>query len=324
MIGAPAPVPGAPALPGPPCPTPLLFPSPQPRRVLVAIPCYNEGLTIGTLVLKARAHADEVLVIDDGSSDDTAVIARLSGATVLVHERQQGKGAGVLDAMRYARERDYDALVLLDGDGQHNPDEIPAVVAPILETGADLVIGSRFLGTDDEIPLYRRFGQHVLNIFTNASADYSSTDSQSGFRALSRRALEAAETFVSDGYNVESDMIAYLSARNLAIAEVPISVRYEVPHRHKKNPITHGLGVLSNIAALIGARSPLLFFGIPGLVLLLAGALVDTWAVARFSATAQVPVLGSVVGGLMTVTGLLLVGAAIVLKSVSMLLRHRR
>ncbi len=197
-------------------------------------------------------------------------------------------------------------------------------MAPILEAGADLVIGSRFLGTDDEIPLYRRFGQQVLNVFTNASADYSSTDSQSGFRALSRRALEAAETFASEGYNVESDMIAYLSARGLAIAEVPISVRYEVPHRHKKNPITHGLGVLSNIAALIGARSPLLFFGIPGLVLLLAGALIDTWAVARFSATAQVPVLGSVVGGLMTVIGLLLVGAAIVLKSVSVLLRHRR
>lgn len=299
-------------------------PEPAARRVLVATPCYNEGLTIGSLVLKARAHADEVLVIDDGSTDDTAVIARLSGATVIVHERQQGKGAGVLDAMRYARERGYDALVLIDGDGQHNPDEIPAVVAPILEAGADLVIGSRFLGTDDEIPLYRRFGQQVLNVFTNASADYSSTDSQSGFRALSRQALEAAGTFVSDGYNVESDMIAYLSARQLAIAEVPISVRYEVPHKHKKNPVTHGLGVLSNIAALIGARSPLLFFGVPGLVLLLVGALVDTWAVARFSASAQVPVLGTVVGGLMTLAGLLLVGAAIVLKSLSMLLRHRK
>ncbi|MEN6343534.1 MAG: glycosyltransferase family 2 protein [Methanospirillum sp.] len=324
MIGAP--VPASMASGARPSAMPAASPlsEPVPRRVLVAIPCYNEGLTIGSLVLKARAHADEVLVVDDGSSDDTAAIARLSGATVLVHGRQQGKGAGVLDAMAYAREHGYAALVLIDGDGQHNPDEIPALVAPILEVGADLVIGSRFLGTDAEIPAYRRFGQHVLNIFTSASADYSSTDSQSGFRALSRRALETAETFVSDGYNVESDMIAYLSARHLAIAEVPISVRYEVPHRHKKNPLTHGLGVLSNIAALIGARSPLLFFGIPGLVLLGAGAAVDTWALARFSATAQVPVLGSVVGGLLTVAGLLLVGAAIVLKSVSMLLRHRR
>ena len=299
-------------------------PEPAARRVLVAIPCYNEGLTIGSLVLKARAHADEVLVVDDGSSDDTAAIARLSGASVLVHERQQGKGAGVLDAMAYAREHGYAALVLIDGDGQHNPDEVPAVAAPVLEAGADLVIGSRFLGTDAEIPLYRRFGQQVLNVFTNASADFKSTDSQSGFRALSERALEASETFVSEGYNVESDMIAFLSARQLAIVEVPISVRYEVPHKHKKNPITHGFGVLTNIASLIGARSPLLFFGTPGLVLLALGAVIDTWAVARYSATAQVPVLLSVVGGLLTVVGLLLIGAAIVLKSMSMLLRHRK
>lgn len=299
-------------------------PEPAARRVLVAIPCYNEGLTIGSLVLKARAHVDEVLVIDDGSSDDTAAIARLSGASVLVHERQQGKGAGVLDAMAYARERGYAVLVLIDGDGQHNPDEVPAVAAPVLEAGADLVIGSRFLGTDAEIPLYRRFGQIVLNVFTNASSDFKSSDSQSGFRALSERALEASKTFVSEGYNVESDMIAFLSARDLAIVEVPISVRYEVPHKHKKNPITHGFGVLTNIASLIGARSPLLFFGTPGLVLLALGAVIDTWAIARFSATEQVPVLLSVVGGLFTVVGLLLIGAAIVLKSMSMLLRHRR
>ena len=298
-------------------------PEPAARRVLVAIPCYNEGLTIGSLVLKARAHVDEVLVIDDGSSDDTAAIARLSGASVLVHERQQGKGAGVLDAMAYARERGYAVLVLIDGDGQHNPDEVPAVAAPVLEAGADLVIGSRFLGTDAEIPLYRRFGQIVLTVFTNASSDCKSSDSQSGFRALSERALEASKTFVSEGYNVESDMIAFLSARDLAIVEVPISVRYEVPHKHKKNPITHGFGVLTNIASLIGARSPLLFFGTPGLVLLALGAVIDTWAIARFSATEQVPVLLSVVGGLFTVVGLLLIGAAIVLKSMSMLLRHR-
>lgn len=298
-------------------------PEPAARRVLVAIPCYNEGLTIGSLVLKARAHVDEVLVIDDGSSDDTAAIARLSGASVLVHERQQGKGAGVLDAMAYARERGYAVLVLIDGDGQHNPDEVPAVAAPVLEAGADLVIGSRFLGTDAEIPLYRRFGQIVLNVFTNASSDFKSSDSQSGFRALSERALEASKTFVSEGYNVESDMIAFLSARDLAIVEVPISVRYEVPHKHKKNPITHGFGVLTNIASLIGARSPLLFFGTPGLVLLALGVVIDTWAIARFSATEQVPVLLSVVGGLFTVVGLLLIGAAIVLKSMSMLLRHR-
>lgn len=293
-------------------------------RTLVAIPCYNEGLTIGSLVLKARQHASEVLVIDDGSTDDTASIARLSGATVLVHERQQGKGAGVLDAMRYGREGGFDAVVLIDGDGQHNPDEIPSVVAPVLDGQADLVIGSRFLGTRAHIPLYRRIGQIVLNVFTAASADYRSSDSQSGFRALSRRALETAAGFVTDGYNVESDMIAYLSAREIRILEVPISVRYEVPHKHKKNPITHGLGVLANIIALIGARRPLLSFGVPGLVLTTVGLLIGTIAVAQYTATSRVPVLSSIIGGLLIAAGLLLIGAALVLKSLTILFRHRQ
>lgn len=305
---------------------PTSSPSPMtaPKRTLVAIPCYNEGLTIGSLVLKARRHAAEVLVIDDGSRDDTASIARLSGATVLVHERQQGKGAGVLDAMRYGREGGFDAVVLIDGDGQHNPDEIPAVVAPVLDGKADLVIGSRFLGTRADVPLYRRFGQIVLNIFTNASADFKSSDSQSGFRALSNRALEIAAGFITDGYNVESDMIAYLSAREIEITEVPISVRYEVPHKHKKNPITHGLGVLANIIALIGARRPLLSFGVPGLVLASLGLLLGTIAAAQFSATSQVPIFSSIIGGLLIAAGLLLIGAALVLKSLTILLRHRR
>lgn len=294
------------------------------KRTLVAIPCYNEGLTIGSLVLKARQYASEVIVIDDGSSDDTAPIARLSGATVLVHERQQGKGAGVLDAMRFGREGGFDAVVLIDGDGQHNPDEIPAVVAPVLDGRADLVIGSRFLGTRADVPLYRRFGQIVLNIFTNASADFKSSDSQSGFRALSKHALETAAGFVTDGYNVESDMIAYLSAREIAITEVPISVIYEVPHKHKKNPVTHGLGVLANIIALIGARRPLLSFGVPGLVLTTLGLFLATIAAAQFSATSQVPVLSSIIAGLLIAAGLLLIGAALVLKSLTILLRHRK
>jgi glycosyltransferase involved in cell wall biosynthesis len=305
---------------------PELSPPTQPirKRSLVAIPCYNEGLTIGSLVLKARRYVDEVLVVDDGSKDDTAAIARLSGATVLVHERQMGKGAGVLDAMRYARTNAYDALVLFDGDGQHNPDEVPNVVAPILEGKADLVIGSRFLSTRANIPLYRRFGQIVLNIFTNASADFSSSDSQSGFRALSHRALEAAAGFVSDGYNVESDMIAYLSARKLPIVEVPISVRYEVPHKHKKNPLTHGVGVLANIVALIGARRPLLSFGIPGFFLTLFGVVLATIAAAQFSVTTQIPILVSLAAGLLIAAGVLLIGGALVLKSLTILHRHRK
>lgn len=289
-------------------------------KVLVAIPCFNEGLTIGSLVLKARLYADEVLVIDDGSKDRTAEIASLAGATVITHTGQLGKGAGVRDAMNYARDGGYRALVLIDGDGQHNPDEIPAVVAPILSGRADLVIGSRFLETDYDIPLYRRFGQIVLNIFTNVSSDYHSTDSQSGFRALSQRALEDLD-LKSDGYNVESDMLSSFSASGYTITEVPISVKYEVPHKHKKNPLTHGFGVLTNIIGTIGTRKPLTAFGTPGILIALVGLIISTWGAYRYTQTMQVPFFTISIGALLTLTGLLLITSGLILHSLISLIR---
>jgi glycosyltransferase involved in cell wall biosynthesis len=92
-------------------------------KTIAAIPCYNEGLAIGSVVLKAKGHVDEVLVVDDGSSDDTAEIAREAGAVVVAHDKNTGKGRAVKNALRYAVKHDFDALVLLDGDGQHNPNK---------------------------------------------------------------------------------------------------------------------------------------------------------------------------------------------------------
>ncbi len=109
-------------------------------KVLAAIPCYNERLAIGSVALLARNHVDEVLVIDDGSSDGTA-----AGASVIRHEQNKGKGAAVKTALHYAAANDFDALVLLDGDGQHDPAQIPWLLQPIPDGTADIVIGSREL-----------------------------------------------------------------------------------------------------------------------------------------------------------------------------------
>jgi glycosyltransferase involved in cell wall biosynthesis len=94
-------------------------------KTLAAIPCYNEGLAIGSVVLKARRHVDAVLIVDDGSTDDTAEVAQEAGALVVSHETNTGKGRAVKTALEYAVDNQFDALVLLDGDGQHNPNEIP-------------------------------------------------------------------------------------------------------------------------------------------------------------------------------------------------------
>ena len=98
-------------------------------KILVAIPCYNEGLAIGTVALKAKRYVDEVLVMDDGSTDDTVEVAEAAGATVVAHEENKGKGRAVKNALQYAVEHDFDALVLLDGDGQHDLNEIPLATA---------------------------------------------------------------------------------------------------------------------------------------------------------------------------------------------------
>jgi glycosyltransferase involved in cell wall biosynthesis len=158
-------------------------------KTLAAIPCYNEGLAIGSVVLKASRHVDEVLVVDDGSTDDTAEIAKEAGDAVIAHDGNKGKGRAVKNALRYAIEHGFDALVLLDGDGQHGPREIPKLLEPLTNDAADLVIGFRTFG---QMPAYRRVGRKVLDRATGGPV----RDSQSGFRALNRHAIELLSTFV--------------------------------------------------------------------------------------------------------------------------------
>jgi glycosyltransferase involved in cell wall biosynthesis len=139
-------------------------------KAIAAIPCYNEGLAIGSVVLKARRHVDEVLVVDDGSTDDTAAVAKAAGAVVVAHEENTGKGRAVKNALRYAVEHGFDALVLLDGDGQHDPNEIPQLLVPLTNDAADIGIGFRSFG---QMPAYRRVGRAVLDHATGGPGHVS-------------------------------------------------------------------------------------------------------------------------------------------------------
>ncbi|HUT67817.1 MAG TPA: glycosyltransferase family 2 protein [Dehalococcoidales bacterium] len=236
-------------------------------RVVVAMPAYNEERYIGTLVLKARKYTDEVMVIDDGSTDGTAEISRLAGAKVISHSKNKGKGVAVQSILREVKKKIPDVLVLLDADSQHNPDEIPRLIKPVLE-GYDLVIGSR-KDTKKSIPFYRRIGQKILLHSTRILARNRISDSESGFRAFSRRAI--AELKLSQkGFAIESEMIADAEEKGLKITEVPISVKY-TKDGSTLNPIRHGLGVITQIMVMISERKPLFFFGILGGILTIAG-----------------------------------------------------
>lgn len=218
-----------------------------------------------------KEFVDEVVVIDDGSKDSTASIASSAGATLIPHAENKGKAAALMNGFHYAFDGGFDAAVMIDSDGQNDPYEIPIVLKPVMERNVDLVVGSRFLETKSDIPRYRQLGQKVLNIATSFSSKNKTSDSQSGFRALSREGLRCMLKLESEGYNIESDMLNRAQDYNLIVTEVPVSVNYDVPNGHKKNPVVHGFSVLGRIVNVMGYRRPLLLFGVSGMFMLVLG-----------------------------------------------------
>jgi glycosyltransferase involved in cell wall biosynthesis len=291
--------------------------------VIVVIPAYNEDLVIGSVVLKALRQVETVIVVDDGSKDRTAEVAALGGATVIIMEKNMGKAHALVAGLNRARELGCTAAVTLDGDGQHRTREIPQVVSPVLEGKADLVIGSRFLDKVNGVPFYRRVGQKTLDVFTEIGSGQKCTDTQSGFRAFSQKALANLD-FASTGYNIESDMINHFTSRGLTILEAPITVRYDVPHKHKKNPVTHGIGVLGSIINLISYRRPLLAFGIPGFIMIVAGMISVIWVFADMVATNTFHYLLAITGAFILILGMLLVIAGLILNALVMILKAER
>lgn len=246
------------------------------RNRIALIPAYNEERFIGSVVLQALKHVDRVVVIDDGSADETAQIAEEAGADVLSLAENMGKARAVSEGISYLRRLRPTAIVMIDGDGQHDAKQIPTMLAPIEAGKADMVIGSRFVGIKSEIPKWRIFGQHALTIATNVASGVHTTDSQSGFRAFSPEALPFLD-FYADGFSIESEMQFIAAEQGLRLAEVPISVVYEEPP--KRNPVRHGLQVINGIMRLVGQMRPLLFFGVPGMLVLAMGLLVGMWVV---------------------------------------------
>ena len=278
-----------------------------------------EDLTIGSVVLQARKHACAVFVINDGSRDKTSEIARAAGAEVIDHIANKGKAAALRTGFNVLRKRNFDLIVMMGGDGQHLMDDIDALIAPLLDHKADLVIGSRFLKKDNSIPYYRQVGQRILNRMTNFSSSEKVTDTQSGFRAFNRKALDKMD-FPSQGYAVEQDMIIHCSERGLRIVEVPISVRYDVPNGHKQGSLRMGLGLLNNIVSTVGYKRPLLLFGIPGAILCSAGFIFGLLTIFEKYLLGGWLMQG-LIAGFMIIVGTTLAVSALSLNSLSMLMR---
>lgn len=243
------------------------------RFIVAGMPMYNEEETIGTVVTKALRHVDAVICIDDGSSDSSARIAEKCGAIVVRHRVNRGYGGALKSLFIKAREMSVDALVVLDSDGQHETSDIPKLLQPILSGEADFTIGSRFIdgGGGTDMPAYRRLGIKVITAASNLSSDLGIKDTQSGFRAFSRSAIERLR-FDSEGMELSLEMLEDAHDKELTIKEVPTIIRYDVPKGSNFTAVSHGFTVLSWAMVSLSQKKPLLVLGIPGLGLFATGA----------------------------------------------------
>lgn len=193
-------------------------------KTIAVIPAYNEATVIGDVVQQVLGQVDTVIVVDDCSKDETAVVARRSGAQVLRHAVQRGAGRATATGLLAALRLGADLIVTLDADGQHLADEIQTVLAPLRVHDADLVVGCR-VQDRKSMPVSRRLGNRFANFWTWALLGASVSDSQSGFRAYSRTAAQRLPLH-SRGYEFCSQTLGAAVKLGLKIAEVPITVVY--------------------------------------------------------------------------------------------------
>src|SRR5919197_672557 len=196
-------------------------------RRIALVPAHNEARTVGGVVEEIKSFDPdfEVLVIDDGSTDRTAEVAENAGAQIVRLPYNLGIGGAVQTGIQYARDHGFDLAVQVDGDAQHPPREIPKLVGPIIDGSADLVIGSRFLGTGDyEPPVSRLVGIKLLARLVSLIVRQRVTDTTSGFRAMNRRAIQLfAADYPHDYPEVEATVLVF--RHRLRMVEVPVQMR---------------------------------------------------------------------------------------------------
>ena len=221
----------------------------HPRKVVVVIPAYNEAAAIGQVIASIPRVIDErevsCLVVDDGSVDGTAEVARGHGAFVVRHVVNLGVGAATRTGLRAARELDSEVIVTIDADGQHDPAEIASLVRCLVEGGHDVVIGSRILQPNG-MPISRIAANLLLNAITFVVYGKVVSDSQSGFKAFSRKSLDIIE-LDSAGYEICSEIIGEIVRNQLNYKSLPVKAVYTQYSQAKGQPFLNGVNLILNL-----------------------------------------------------------------------------
>ncbi|MFC6864092.1 glycosyltransferase family 2 protein [Halomicroarcula sp. GCM10025817] len=299
-------------------------------ETLVAIPAYNESATIEDVVTESSPYADEVLVVDDGSDDDTSEQAAAAGATVVEHETNRGYGEALKTAFNEANRRNVEYLLIIDGDGQHDVEDLPKALERLRESDANIVIGSRFEGdTAGNVPLYRRFGIKVINLLTNLGlgnvrSESRLSDTQSGFRVYDRDAIRslANDSDISDGMDASTDILFHAAQHDYDIDEVDISVEYDVENGSTHHPVSHGYRLVQSVLRIIERDNPIVLLGVPGLLVTLVGFGFGFWAITNYVQTSSFPSGLVLVAIFLGLVGILSCFNAIILHSLNVHLEH--
>jgi glycosyltransferase involved in cell wall biosynthesis len=196
---------------------------PKKKLVLIAVvPAFNEARFISNVINSAQKYVDKVIVIDDGSTDDTQEIARKCGAIVHSNEKNVGKWFALKKGFSLALEKGADIVITIDGDGQHNPHEIPKFLNALLNK-ADVALGVRKY--KEKMPIIRKISNYLTTSIINSLFSLKISDSQCGYRAYSRKAIKNLE-ISSEGYEGETESIIRLGKTSLIIDEIPIQTLY--------------------------------------------------------------------------------------------------
>lgn len=290
-------------------------------KITVGIPAFNEEKNIAAIIVKLKKIADNVIVCNDGSTDATGIIAEELGAIVINHTKNQGYGAGIRSIFLKSKEIESDVLVTLDSDGQHDVDEIKKLIEPIENKKCDLVIGSRFLEDNvKNVPNYRKIGINIITKVTNTTLKNKLTDSQSGYRAYNKKVI--SEITPSEiGMGVSTEILIKASNKEFVIGEVPITVSYE-GNTSTHNPVSHGTSVLFSTLKFTSIEHPLKFYGIPAAIFLIVGITFVVWSIQIFSEGGRLVTNITLIGATMTILGVILSVAAILLYSLVSVVRE--
>ena len=291
-------------------------------KITIGIPAYNEENNIADIITELRKTTDSIIVCDDGSSDRTGDISRNLGAIVIRHDKNRGYGAAINTIFQRAVEIESDILVTFDADGQHRIEDIPKLLMPIEKNNMDIVIGSRFLKNQVDIPNYRKMGIKMITGITNASINQKLTDAQSGLRAYSKRVL--AEISPSDvGMGISTEILIKASSKGLKISEVPITILYS-GNTSTHNPVSHGTSVLISTIKFTSIEHPLKFYGIPSLIFLIVGSIFTYHAIDFYIEFGRLNTNLTLVGAGTVLIGVVLLITSILLYSLVSVVRERR